>query len=122
MMSCQSFTTASRSPVKALRRLMPALFTRIETLPTLLADLGSNGTAGLAIRHVEREAVGLAAGVEDLLGGLGRRVAVDVEHDDARTLARVAERDRAADAGARAGDGRDVVFQKARHMFRPSLG
>ena len=38
MMSCQSLTTASVA-VMALRRLMPALFTRIETGPTLLGDL-----------------------------------------------------------------------------------
>ena len=113
MMSCQSFTTASRSPVKAVRRLMPALFTRIEMLPALARHLGSIGTAGLAIRHVEREAVGLAARVEDLLGGLPRGVGVHIEHDDARTLACVADRDRAPDAGTCAGDGRDVVFQTA---------
>jgi hypothetical protein len=33
MMSCQSLITASGSAVKALRRLMPALLTRIETWP-----------------------------------------------------------------------------------------
>src|SRR5262245_59610099 len=35
MMSCQSLTTAAGSPVKALRRLMPALLTRTQTRPTL---------------------------------------------------------------------------------------
>src|SRR5689334_19120775 len=35
MISCQSFSTASGSAVKALRRLMPALLTRIDTGPTL---------------------------------------------------------------------------------------
>ena len=37
MMSCQSFSTAAVSAVNALRGLMPALLTRIETCPTLPA-------------------------------------------------------------------------------------
>ena len=35
MMSCQSLTTASGAAVKGLRRLMPALLTRMETRPTV---------------------------------------------------------------------------------------
>ena len=37
MMSRQSLTTASASPVNALRRLMPASLTRIEIVPIFAA-------------------------------------------------------------------------------------
>ena len=117
MMSCQSLITASASPVKALRRLMPALLTRIETLPTSPATLRGDRAAGRPVGHVEREGCALPPASRICCGGLGRRLAVDVEHGDLRALARIAERDRAADAGASAGDRRDVVFEKPGHAL-----
>jgi hypothetical protein len=53
-----------------------------------------------------------SARIEDLLRGFGRGLAVDIEHRDLRALARVADRNRAPDAGTRAGDDRDVIFKK----------
>ena len=44
--------------------------------------------------------------------GLGRRVAVEVERDHPRALARIADRNRPPDPGARAGDDRDMVGEK----------
>ena len=41
----------------------------------LVGDLRRHRAAGCAIGHVEREACRLAAGVEDLLGGLGGGIA-----------------------------------------------
>ena len=58
------------------------------------------------------KALRLAAGVADLLRRLGRGLLVDVEQHDLRALAGVAERDRAPDAGACAGDDRDVILEK----------
>lgn len=42
MMSFQSFATVSVSAVKALRRVIPALLTRIETCPILSATCPAN--------------------------------------------------------------------------------
>ncbi len=61
---------------------------------------------------VERETLGLAAGVANLRGGLGRRLLVHVEQHHLRALAGIAERDRAPDAGAGAGDDRDVILRE----------
>ena len=54
-------------------------------------------------------------------GGVGGAAAVDVERGDRCALAGKAHRDGAADAGTRAGDGRDVVLQETRHIWRPPL-
>ena len=43
---------------------------------------------------------------------LRRGFGVDIERDHPRALAGIADRDRAADAGARAGDDRDVGCEK----------
>ncbi len=94
---------------------MPALLTRIETAPTSLATFAATARQAVAIGDVERESLRLAAGVADFRRRLGRGLAVDVEHGDLRALARIAERDGAADAGAGAGDDRDVVLQKPGH-------
>ena len=56
----------------------------------------------------------LPAAKADLLRRLGRRFLVDIEHDDPRALAGITQRDRASDAGACAGDDRDVG-RKQRH-------
>ena len=55
MMSCQSLATASGSAVKALRRVMPASLTRIDTAAELLGDLVGHGAAGGAVGDVERD-------------------------------------------------------------------
>ena len=57
----------------------------------------------------------LAAGGANLGRGFAGRLAIDVEREDLRALAGIAERDGAADAGACAGDDRDVVLQKPGH-------
>ena len=57
----------------------------------------------------------LAAGIADIRRRLRRRLAIDIEHRELRALARIAERDGAADPGAGAGDDRDVVLQKPGH-------
>jgi len=80
------------------------------------ADLRGNLAAFVALGHVEHEATGLAAGARDGLGGLSRAVAVGVEHDHVRSLPRIAQRDRPADAGGAAGDSRNVLLEKARHF------
>ena len=96
---------------------MPALLTSTETWPNCVGDLRRHGAAGGAVGDVEREGFRLAAGGGDVGGGLCRRLAVDVERGDARALAGEAWRDGAADAGAGAGDGGDVVLQQPGHGF-----
>jgi len=73
----------------------------------------------VAFGDVEREAVGLAAGLADLLGGLRDRVGIDVEQHHACTLARIAGRDRPADAGTGARDDGDVVCEQCHDIFLP---
>ena len=83
------------------------------TAPTVSAICFGDGVAIPAPGHIEHHALGLAAGVENVLRRFGRRLLVDIEHHHARALARIAQRDGAADAGACAGDDRDVIFEKA---------
>ena len=117
MMSSQSLITASAAPSMPLRRAMPALLTRIETGPTCSAIAFGDRDAILALGDVERETLGLAAGIADFLRRLGRRLLVDVEQHDLRALAGIAGRDRAPDAGACAGDDGDVVLEKGHGWF-----
>ena len=91
MMSCQSLTTASGSAVNALRRLMPALLTRIETWPTSAGDLCCRRAAGRAVGDVEREVLRLAAFRTDVGCSFAGRFAVDVQHDHLRALAGITE-------------------------------
>jgi hypothetical protein len=69
------------SAVKALRRLMPALFTRIEMLPTSPATFVAM-PAGLAVRHVEREGCALPPALRICWTVSDAAVAIHVEHDD----------------------------------------
>ena len=119
MMSFQSFATVSVSAVKALRRVMPALLTRIETCPTLSATCLGQRKAIVTLRHIQRKALGLAAGLADLLGGLRDRVGIDVEQHHLRPLARIAGGDRPADAGTGARDDSDVVCEQCHDIFLP---
>ena len=118
MMSCQSLTTASGSAAKALRRLMPALLTRMETWPTSAPIFFA--TARQSSRSVT-SSVKLSAlpPAAMILAVSAARLAVDVERDDLRALSGIAERDCVADAGASAGDHRDASLQKCAHCFPP---
>jgi len=80
-------------------------------------DLGRHRPAGGAVGDVEGEGGRLAARFDDASGGRLRRPAIDVEHGDGCALARIAARDRLADAGAGTGDDGDVVLQQARHRI-----
>jgi hypothetical protein len=93
---------------------MPALLT---ILPDLAGDLPGHRDAVLAPGDVERKTFRLAAAIANLLRGFARRLLVDVEQHHARALARIAGCDRAPDAGACAGDDRDVVFEKGHERF-----
>ena len=115
MMSCQSLRTASGSPVKALRRLMPALFTSTEAWPILPAI--SEATRPQESRSVTSslKLQRLAAGARDRLLGLGCGLRVGVEDDDTCALLGVAQRDRPANARAAAGDHGNVSLEKPTH-------
>ena len=63
-MSSQSLATAAASAVIGLRRLMPALLTRIEMLP-LLAISAAAALQACAVGHVELHRRRLAAGGRD---------------------------------------------------------
>src|SRR5258708_1902004 len=103
MMSCQSLTTASGSAVEALRRVDAGIVDQTRIVAALARDFCRHHPAGFAVGHIECEGLRLAAGIEDLLRGLGGRIAVHIENDHLSALARVAKRDRAPDARARAG-------------------
>jgi hypothetical protein len=84
-------------------------------LAELFGNLRRHCAACRAVADIECEGLRLAAGIADRLRGLGRRVGVNVERGHARALARVAEGDGAANAGAGAGDDRNVVLEKSGH-------
>src|SRR5262245_55250006 len=84
-------------------------------LADIACDLRGGGAAGLAVRHVEFEMVRLTAGLADVGGRRGGRVAIDVERDDLRAFARISKSDGTADAGTRACDDSDVILQKPGH-------
>ena len=86
-------------------------------LADLACDLGGGDAAGGSVGDVEREVLRLAAGFADVRGRCRGRLAIDVQHGDLRALAGIAKRDGAADAGACAGDDRDVILQKSGHCF-----
>jgi hypothetical protein len=110
-----------RSAVKAVAAIDAGIVHQDRDVADFARDLRRHDAAGIAVGHVEREGLRLAAGVEDLLRGLRGGIRVDIEHHDARAFARIAGRDGASDAGARAGYGRDVILQEPRHVFRSSL-
>ena len=99
-------------PVMPLRRAMPALLTRIETGRPCRRPASPSRRQSSRRVTSSAKAVRLAAGLADLFRGLGGRFLVHVEQHDARALACIARRDRAADAGAGAGDDGDVILQK----------
>ena len=86
-------------------------------LPDLVGDLFRHRDAVFAVRDIEREALGLGAGVANFLRGLSRRLLVPVEQHDPRALAGVSVRDRAPDAGACAGDDSDMILEKGHAVF-----
>jgi len=86
-------------------------------LSDLVGDLSRHRDAILAFGDIEGKALGLAAGVADFLRRIGRRLLVHVEQHHSRAFAGVAFRDRAPDAGAGAGDDRDVVLEKGHGSF-----
>jgi len=62
-------------------------------------DLRRDCAASHPIGDIEDKMLRLAAGITDIRRRLRRRLAIDVEHRELRALARIAERDGAADSG-----------------------
>jgi hypothetical protein len=81
-------------------------------LSDLVGDLFRHRDAVLAPDNVEREGLRLAAAIANFPRGFACRLLVDVEQHHARALAGIAGRNRAPDAGACAGDDRDMVLEK----------
>jgi hypothetical protein len=86
-------------------------------LPDLVGDLFGHRDTVVTFGDVERKAVGRAAGAADFLRRLGGRLLLAVEQHDARAFAGIADRDRAPDAGACAGDDGDVIVEKGHGAF-----
>ena len=84
-------------------------------------DLRGDGAAGHSIGDVELEVLCLATGITNIRCRRGGPLTIDVQHRDLRALAGIAERDGAADPRSPAGDYRDVVLQKPRHLCRSSF-
>ena len=93
----------------ALRRAMPALLTRMETGPTLVGDLRRDGAAVVAVGDVERKLVALPPAAVISAAVFSAASPLMSSTTTLRALARIAQRDGAADAGSRAGDRGDVV-------------
>ena len=117
MMSSQSLDHGLRRAEHAVAADDAGIVDEDRDLPDLVGDLLRHRDAVFAVGDVEREAFGLAAGVADFLRGLRRRLLVPVEQHDARALAGIAERDRAPDAGACAGDDGDLILEKGHGAF-----
>ena len=119
MISSQSLITASAAPVMPLRRAMPALLTRMETGPMVSAICFA--IAAQAARSVTSSAklsTVPPASLTSLAVSAGA-CRVDIERDHPRALAGIADRDRAADAGAGAGDDCDVVLEAGAWQWFP---
>ena len=119
MMSFQSFATVSGLRGEGIAAGDAGIVDEDRDLPDLVGDLLGQRKAIVALGHVERKALGLAAGLADLLGGLRDRVGIDVEQHHLRALARVAGGDRPADAGTGARDDGDVVCEQCHDNFLP---
>src|SRR3954451_8738256 len=79
MMSFQSFATVSVSAVKALRRVIPALLTRIETCPTSSATCLASAKQSSRLVTSSAKLAALPPDLRIPLGGFRDRVGVDVE-------------------------------------------
>ena len=86
-------------------------------LADLFGDAFGDLDAVLAFCYVQHKAFGLSACLADLLRRRRRCCFIKVEQRHLRALPRIAERDRAADARARAGDDRDVAFEQRHGRF-----
>src|SRR5262249_62166313 len=69
--------------------------------------------------HVQHKAKGPAAGGCDRLNGLGRRVAIYVEHSDLRSLPRIPQGDRPACTRPTSGDHCNAFLKKPGHFIVP---
>ena len=83
----------------------------------LVGDALGDGIAVRTVAHIEREAVGLAAGAFDLLRRFRCRCGVDIERHHARAFAGITQRDGAADAAACTGDDGNVVLKQGHDCF-----
>ena len=111
-MSSQSLITASAAPSMPFAAGDAGVVDQDRDLPDLVGDSLRHREAVVALADVEHEALGLAAGIADFLGDVGRRLLVHVQNHHARALAGIAVGDRAPDAGARTGNDGDVVGEK----------
>src|SRR5215472_317658 len=85
----------------------------------LLANLLGDNAAPLGFGHVQHKAKGPAAGGCDGLNGLGRRVAIYVDHSDLRSLPRIAQRDRSAYTRPTSCDHCNAFLEKPGHFIVP---
>jgi len=95
-----------------LRRAMPALLTRTETCPILSAIFLATATQSSRRVTSRAKLSALPPASREFQRRLGRGFLVHIEQHHPRGLAGIAERDRAPDAGACAGDDSNVVLEK----------
>ena len=100
----------------ALRRTA-AEFTRTSTPPQSRSRLGHQARHVRLHAHVAGLGVARPAGGGDGLRHLPQRLRPPAEHGHARALAREAERDRPADAGAAARHDRDLTLERAHRLL-----
>jgi hypothetical protein len=68
---------------------------------------------GLALRHIGDGAVGVKAGIPNVLGRLLDSFRLEIDRDDRRAFPRQRDRDCFADSAGRAGHQRGLAFQLA---------
>jgi len=83
---------------KRISPVDPGIVDESRAATDLVLDLLGNLPSTIALSDIERETVAFAARAINCLGGLGRRIAVNVEANDLRAFSRKADGDGAADA------------------------
>ena len=112
IISSQSLITASRCAGHAVAPRDAGVVDQDGDRADGVGDPFCHRGAGRAVGDIERKTVGGAAGVADQFCGFFCAFRVDIERDHPCALAGIADCDRAADAGACAGDDRDLVLKE----------
>ena len=100
---------------KRISPVDPGIVDESRAATDLVLDLLGNLPSTIALSDIERETVAFAARAINCLGGLGRRIAINVEGDDLRAFSCIAQGNGVTDTRPTAGYHCQVSFEQACH-------